>query len=420
MKPIKLLHYIPEDLAESEDTYVALPGHHWCIPLAETTISKIADVIESCISPREPYEISIVGLKTSGPALMPVWLIGTERPDRLHEALLKTDLIFKTRVRQCYPASLSNNVDRNTNCSDVSMIKQVDVPCIGTSCGAIMDDRHTASLGAYIALSSLPRKICILTVPPTHLPLPQGTIISQPSIADREQQHLTEDDPNRVVLNVNAEQVAAIRQEQEKTFEFARVIASSTFPLKATTDTAGDRVAPTSTSIDETIISHSSCTWALAEVTRCTTIQTVSEKKRKMTPTFKTLKPTTVCDPEPEMIVSKQGRTTQRTIGTVNAVKSLYRLPRDGLGVRRRDYVVLSHPWGGVFGLPGDAGAIVMAHTPKEIGDNKQIREVGKPCGMVVAASTSQHMTYIQSLVDVTTDIENQGFGTVTIIKVNR
>ncbi|GJJ14427.1 hypothetical protein Clacol_008691 [Clathrus columnatus] len=415
----KVLYYIPEDLAEHEDTYVALPAGHYCIPLAETTMNKIADVIESCISPREPYEISIVGLKTSGPTLVPVLLIGIQCPDRLHEALLNTDLIFQTRVRECYPASLSNNVDRNTNCSDVSMIKQVDVPFIGTSCGAMVDDRHTASLGAYIALSSMPRKIFILTVPPTHLPLPRGAIVTQPSIADREQQHLREDDFNTVVLYADPEHVAAARREQETTFEFARVVASSNFPVQATTDTTKGRIAPTSTSTDNTIVPRSSSTWAIAEITRRTTIQTVSEKKREMTQSFRSLKPTIVCHPEPNMVVTKQGRTTKRTVGTVNAVKSLYRLPRDGFGVRRRDYIALSDPWGGVFGLPGDAGAIVMAHARENIEDNQLIRGAGKPCGIVIAASTSQYITYIQSLVDVTTNIKNQGLGKVTIINVN-
>ncbi|GJJ14414.1 hypothetical protein Clacol_008678 [Clathrus columnatus] len=350
-------------------------------------------------------------------------LIGTLRPDRLEDVLLNMELNFQTHVRECYPASLSNDTDRDVKSLDEWMMKQEDVPCIGSSCGAIVDDSHTASIGAYIVLSSMPKRICMLTIPPTHLPLPEGAILSQPSIADREQDYSSHDHTWREVISADAAQgavLAARRQELETTFEFAKIVGSSTFPLQMTS--SDDPVASTSSrrnTADGTIISHASSTWAVAEVTRFTTIQSVSGRKRKTTQPFRNLKPTPFCQPEPNMIVSKRGRTTNKTIGTVNGVKSLYRLPRDGQGVRRNDYIVLSHSWGDTFGLSGDAGAIVMGHAKDDIANNNQITKPGKLCGMVVAASTSRHITFIESIVDVMAGIERQGLGMVTVIDVN-
>lgn len=79
---------------------------------------------------------------------------------------------------------------------------------------------------------------------------------------------------------------------------------------------------------------------------------------------------------------------------------------------------ILSHPWGGAFGYPGDAGAIVIAHEQEDIEDSTRIKQAGKPCGMVMAASTSGHTTFVESLEDVSTSILRKGLGTVTFLDV--
>lgn len=351
----------------------------------------------------------MVRLKTSEPVI----LIGIARPDRIEDVLATLDLSFKTHVRECYPATFANNVDRNTKSK--SVLTQDDVPPIGTSLGAVVNDRHTVSLGAYVRLSSNPKKLCVLTVPPTHQ-ISKNTVISQPSIADRDEQNFLHDQKGKAVLDADPNQATALRERRtglERTFEFSRVVGFSNYPSPLND---GDNTLRNNATYAGTIPHPSEC-WLVAEVTRLTTSRAIVTREPKSLPLpFKTSKPTLIRPLRPSTVVSKQGRTTGRTIGTVNGIKSLYRLPRDGQGVRRFDYIVLSHPWGGTFGYPGDAGAILMSHEQEDIEDNTRITQVGRPCGMVIAASTSGHITFVESLEDVTAGIMRQGLGTVSFL----
>ncbi|KIJ26467.1 hypothetical protein M422DRAFT_55507 [Sphaerobolus stellatus SS14] len=187
-----------------------------------------------------------------------------------------------------------------------------------------------------------------------------------------------------------------------------------------TFETVWDGSTPKPNGILNTIAQPSN-EWAIVEVVRESAVNAVAAMdKRGIHWPFKfgLSKQATTQEIAPMLTVSKSGRTTGRTLGTVNGVKSIYRLPRDGLGVRREDWAVLSYPWGGAFAYPGDAGAVIYAHEIDDIDQNNNLKRPGKPCGIIVGASTSGHVTFIQEINTVVKGVKEAGLGNMTFIGV--
>lgn len=363
--------------------------------------------------------------------VQPVLTIGITRSDRLEKVLLKLNIPYIVHLSSHYPAAFSNGSDRNP-LSENQARQQQNLPSVGSSCGLLADDRHSVTLGSYVRLGSAPKKIYILTAPlsigPSML-VTEGNIVTQPSVADRDHLNASEDMYWRDVLKQDEEQTAAVtarRDELEKTFELGRTVGSasgvqsaSRADLKANGgaqfDFVWDGSQPKRRSSNQSLASPSD-SWTILEVTRETTISSLSQTKKRWVFRSGPHSGSTIHSLTPGLIVSKRGRTTGYTVGTVNGAKSLYRLPRDGLGMRRYDYAILSYPWSGSFGLPGDAGAVVLVHQKDDIADNK-VKHTGKPCALLVASSTSGHVSFVQEMSSVVAGVKRANLGNMTFME---
>ena len=370
-------------------------------------------------------------LKNSMPLeIQPVLTIGIVRSERLENDLPSLNIPFIVHLSSHYPASFSNRADRNLLPEHHAGLQQV-IPSVGSSCGLLVDDRHSVTLGSYVRLTTAPKKIYILTAPlnigPSVL-VETGNIVTQPSVADRDYLNASEDRYWCDVLKHDPEQTAAVaarRKEQGKSFEFARTVLSASglqSASKETTmtegymqyDTVWDGSQPKKSSFHQSP-ARASDSWAILEVTRETTAMSFSHVKRRWPWRGRTQKQQAIHPFTPGLLVSKTGRTTGHTTGTVNGARSLYRLPRDGPGVRRYDYPVLSYPWGRAFGLPGDAGAVVLAQQGDGLEDNKVKR---KPCALIVASSTRGHVSYAQDMKNIAAGVTRAGLGDMSFIEL--
>jgi hypothetical protein len=361
----------------------------------------------------------------------PVLTIGIPLSSRLERVLPSLDVPYVIHLSSHYPSSFSNGADRNPR-PEHHAGQQQSLPSIGSSCGLLADDRHSLTLGSYIRLSSSPKKIYILTAPlnigPSML-LTTGSVVTQPSVADRGHLNASEDMYWRDVLKQDPQQTAAVasrRDELEKTFELARTVGSasgvqSTSKEELKTngtkyfDFVWDGSQPKKWSSSQSL-ARPSDSWAILEITRETTIMSLSHTKKRWP--FRGHTQSAPHPLIPGLTVSKKGRTTGYTIGTVNGARSLYRLPRDGPGIRRYDYAIVSYPWGGSFGFPGDAGAIILAHQRDGVED-KKVKHIGKPCALLVASSTSGHVSFVQDLGSVVAGVKRAGLGNMEFMKLS-
>ena len=367
-------------------------------------------------------------------APQPVITIGIARSDRLENLLPTLEIPFIVHLSSHYPSSFSNGADRNPRPTQQAGLQQ-DVPPMGSSCGLLADDRHSVTLGSYIRLSSAPKKTFILTAPlsigPSVLVL-KGNVVTQPSVSDRQGLNEYEDRLWRDVLKKDRQQAAAFaarRVDMKKTFELGRTTVS----------TSGVRQPPKDTSMVEgsTVFESvwdgtqkkkkrdqtpacASDSWAIVEITRPTTIAACCPVRKWWTFLASSHVHSEVHALVPGLMVSKTGRTTGRTFGTVNGVKSLYRLPRDGPGVRRWDYPIVSYPGGGPFGLPGDAGALVLAQQVEDMDETEVATNPGKPCGLIVACSTRGQVSYVQDMESIVTGVKSAGMGHLSFMEVPR
>ncbi|KAF8577365.1 hypothetical protein K439DRAFT_1622157 [Ramaria rubella] len=417
---------IPRDLEDGDHLYQPIPKDHFSIKKSLDVMSNIADHIERIIGPKEPYEINLLGLRNSMPAvLQPVLTIGIANSDRLAKVLPTLEIPFVVHLSSNYPTSFSNGVDRNPRPEQSAGIQQ-NVPSVGSSCGLLADDRHSVTLGSYIRLSSMPKKLFVLTAPLSIGPsvlVTNGNIVTQPSVADRDHAYASEDRYWRDVLKEDREQgaaVAARRAEQGKTLALGRTAGFASRlqqPPEKTFDAqfevVWDGSQPKRLSSTQSLACASD-SWAVFEVTRETTVAALSVTKKKWP--FRGGDAQQVRALVPGLTVMKKGRTTGQTLGTVNGAKSLYRLPRDGSGIRRYDYSVVSYPWGGIFSSPGDAGAVALVQQREDMEDHK-VKRLGNPCALVVASSTSGHVSFVQDMESVGAGVKNAGLGNMTFVQ---
>ena len=365
-------------------------------------------------------------------ATQPVITIGIARSERLTKVLQSLDIPFVVHLSSHYPTSFSNGADRNPRPEHHAGIQQ-SLPSVGSSCGLLADDRHSVTLGSYVRLGSAPKKIYILTAPLSIAPsilVTNGNVVTQPSVADRDHLNAYEDQYWRDVLKRDPEQTAAVaarRNELERTFELGRTAGSASrvqpasrgdFMIDGSTrfDAVWDGSQPKKRSFTQPLACASD-SWAIVEVTRQTTVAALSRSKRQW-PFRGGASPHLSIHPLiPGLIVSKKGRTTGNTIGTVNGARSLYRLPRDGPGTRRYDYPIVSYPWEEAFGLPGDAGAVILAQQRDDVEDNK-VKRPGKPCALLVASSTRGHVAFVQDIEGVMAGVKRAGLGTMTFMEL--
>jgi len=259
----------------------------------------------------------------------------------------------------------------------------------------------------------------------------KGNVVTQPSLSDRQCLNESEDMYWRDVLKKDHEQAAALsarREDMNKTFELGRTTASASGVRQPTKDTAMVQRYPLFESVwdgtqkkkksEDQPPACASDSWAILEVTRQTTIEPFGPVRKWWPCRTSSRAHSNVHALVPGLVVSKTGRTTGCTIGTVNGVKSLYRLPRDGPGVRRLDYPIISYPWGGPFGLPGDAGAMVLAQQKEDVDETKVVKYPGKPCGLIVASSTRGHVSFVQDMESIVAGIKSAGLGHLSFIDV--
>ncbi|KAF8494305.1 hypothetical protein JB92DRAFT_1146840 [Gautieria morchelliformis] len=424
---------IPEDLDDRYQLYQPLPEGHFAATDALDIMSSVADQIERVIGAREPYEINLLGLRGAVSSVArPVLTIGIPRSDRLERVLPSLDLPYVVHLSSHYPASFSNVADRHPHPEHNAGLQQV-LPSVGSSCGLLADDRHSVTLGSYVRLSTAPKKIYILTAPlgiQLSELVSKGSVVTQPSVADRNHLYMSEDRYWQEVLKQDPGQAAAVtarRDELEKTFELARIAGSASGQSTSTKnsptrgniqiDTVWGGSQPKKRSTSQSLACASDG-WAVLEVTRETAIAALSPPKRRW-PFGASVNggQSTVHPLIPGLMVSKRGRTSGHTIGTVNGARSLYRLPRDGAGVRRYDYPVVSYSWGGAFGFPGDAGAVVLAHRKDEVEDKKP-KDPGKPCALIVASSTGGHVSFVQDMESVVAGVKRAGLGYMSFMEI--
>ena len=365
--------------------------------------------------------------------LRPVIVVGVPQPEAIEATLLMITDGFPVHLCSSFPASSSSITDDDRSMSPAKgAAVQSELPLPGASCGLEFEPHHAFTIGAYVQLSTSPKTIYALTVPldlglnHSKIKAVKNATVTQPSPADRDNLYEQENETFKEILRRDIHQRDSLkvrRKKDEGTFEFAQYFASSrdlvaddwqNVYLGKIFDCETKRYL----TVQREKEARPSHEWAILKITRKTAVDTITDiRKRNSKPWFpkfggsKTLETQPL---SPSLIVSKRGRSTGCTSGIVNGVKSIYRLPRDGHGIRRFDYAVLgfnNEP----FGKCGDAGAIVYAHSPDNIDVLGNPKGLGKPSGIILGASVGGFATFVQDIDTVISGVKKAGHGDLNL-----
>ncbi|KIJ27919.1 hypothetical protein M422DRAFT_54829 [Sphaerobolus stellatus SS14] len=437
MAEIDLIKLVGRDIEISEIRYQAIDPDHYIIGVAKRVMQKLADKIEDIIRPEEPYEVNLLAkesLSDSSDPPLPVIVVAMINPSRLEPYLPPLLESNTVHLFDMYPASSANNGEASRHPLPLPATgMQTQLPVPGASIGLVTDQRHTFTLGGYIRLSSSPKDVFVLTVPlnlglGTDVTVPKGTEVTQPSAADCVAFQKKEEDIFKELLErdkTQAYHMAKHRKALAETFPFARLVTSSHDQLdnekwqERTFDEKLFQIRRQSTRRRKPfpVKVAPSNEWAILQVTRETAVGDINKMAKPRSRWSFGSKHGNIRQVEPMLTVTKCGRTTGKTLGKVNGVKSLYRLPRDGNSVRREDWALVCHSLGGAIGFPGDAGAVVYAHEADEVDElGIGITETPTPCGMIVGTSGTGYVAFMQDLENIVRRVKEAGLGDMAFV----